>query len=122
MTTRRLFWDPPPDTDLVGFDVFRAPATGDNMLLDDIIAGNVQPGTVVTRVTMPEYFFKDDSVPAGAYQFAVIAVDEAGQHGPPYQHPDWAAVVVDAVDLPPGPCTGGGIEIVADVAGGGGNG
>ena len=52
MTTRRLFWDPPPDTDLVGFDVFRAPATGDNMLLDDIIAGNVQPGTVVTRVTL----------------------------------------------------------------------
>jgi len=99
---RRLYWDPPADTDVVDFAVYaRAPDFPD--FLATVDAGLVEPHEVVTD---PEYFL--DNLPEGDYQFAVCARDDAGNWSDPYQHPAWVNVPLDVT--PPGPVSGGGLE------------
>lgn len=102
---RRLWWDAPADTDLVGYDVYVADAADDSaQFLNDADAGAISPAQ---RVPIAEYF---PDQPEGNYQYAVITVDDAGNEGDPYQHPDWQNVPLDVT--PPGPASGGGVDFV----------
>jgi len=99
-----MFWDAPPDTDLVSYEVYVGdPATAD--FLAQIDAGNVTPHASVA-VPITEYYLAD--LADGTYQLAVAALDDDGNYSDPYQHPDWVSVPLDVT--PPGAPSGGGLD------------
>lgn len=99
---RRLFWDPPTATDVMGYEVSVGDPGNANFLAE------VDAGTHPVHATPsdPEYFIAD--LAEGTYQFAVTAVDDAGNHSDPYQHPAWVSVPLDVT--PPDAPSGGGID------------
>ena len=100
---RRIHWVPPVDTDVVGYDVYVAPASESNVdFLNDADAGNRIP---TQRVPIPEYFPDQEE---GDWQYCVIVVDDAGNESDPYQHPDWQNVPLDVTA--PGAASGGGLD------------
>lgn len=112
MTVRRIFWDPPTDADLAGHKVYTDAAGTD--LFAKIKNKSIDP-TAVLALGINEFFFDDENVPPGDYQFAVTAFDDSGNESDPYQHPGWAVVTVEEPPdtIPPDPPTGGGIEFVS---------
>ena len=109
MSIRRLFWDAPPEADLAGHKVYRAPVGID-------LFAEIKNGTAQEVADLPlgtnEYLFDDTGLDAGDYQFAVTAYDESGNESDPYQHPGWASVNVADI-VPPSPPSGGGIELIS---------
>lgn len=112
MSVRRLFWEPPGDSDLAGHKIYIAPAGAD-------LGSEIKNGTASLLSNIPlgqnEYHWDDDGYSPGDWQFMVTAYDDSGNESDPYQHPGWAVVnVAVPVDTtPPSPPTGGGIEIVS---------
>lgn len=100
--SRRLYWDPPADTDVLDFAVY-AGDPNQSDFIGNIDAGLVEPHAVVTD---PEYRIED--LAEGSYQFAVCVRDDAGNWSDPYQHAAWVNVPLDVT--PPGPASGGGLE------------
>lgn len=100
---RRLFADPPLDTDVIGYDWYVTAAGDDSVAF--LAAADTGILTPAQRTTVPEYF--PDQV-EGDYQYCVIAVDDAGNESDPYQHPAWQSVPLDVT--PPAAASGGGID------------
>jgi hypothetical protein len=106
---RRIFWDAPADTDVVGYEVYAEP-TGAGDFLARVDAGDVTPLGVPAD---PEFFLggaEAAALPEDDYQFAVTAVDDAGNVSDPYQAPAWTAVPLDLVA--PGAPSNGGLEVL----------
>ena len=104
--SRRFFWDPPADTDIVGYNVYVDDAARPNFLAD------VDAGTITPRETVPttEWIVGPGDLPEGTYQVAVTSVDDATNESDPYQHPAWVSVPLDLTA--PGAPSGGGLEII----------
>ena len=106
---RRMYWDAPPDTDLVAYEIYVGdPSVAD--FLAQIDAGQVQPHATVSapegEQPATEYYLA--SLPEGNYQLAVAALDDDGNYSDPYQHPAWADVPLDVT--PPAAPSGGGLD------------
>lgn len=100
---RRIHWAGPSDTDVVGYDVYFAPASEDSaVFMNAADAGQITPAQ---RVPIPEYY---PDQPEGDYQYCVIVIDDAGNESDPYQHPDWQNVPLDVTA--PGAASGGGLD------------
>lgn len=105
---RELFWDAPPDTDVVGYAIYAGQASQDNFLaLVDTrpVDGGVAPVATGTETRWPITGLAD-----GTWQFAVTAVDQAQNESDPYQHPAWRSVPLDLT--PPSPPSGGGLNVI----------
>ena len=89
---RRLFWSPSPSADLAGYAVYAAPA-GDAAFVAQVDAGNVVP--LFPSVAAAEVILSSGAVPEGNWQFAVCAVDTAGNYSDPYQSASWVNVPLD---------------------------
>lgn len=115
MSIRRIFWNPPPESDLAGHKVYWDDAAVDLASLIKQGTANLAADIPITDAKPNEYLFDDDGLAPGDYQFMVTAYDETGNESDPYQHPGWALVVVaEPVDtVPPSPPSGGGIELVS---------
>ena len=100
---RRIHWDAPSDTDVVGYDVYVASASEDSaQFLSDADTGNRVP---TQHVPIPEYFPDQEE---GDWQYCVIVLDDAGNESDPYQHEAWRNVPLDVTA--PGPASGGGLD------------
>lgn len=103
--TRRLYWAPSPSTDVESYSVYAAPA-GDTGFLAAVDAGTVAP--LYADVAGTEVVLSGGVIPEGDWQFAVCAVDDAGNYSDPYQAAAWANVPLDlTAPLPP---TSGGVN------------
>jgi hypothetical protein len=99
---RRLFWDAPAATDVTGYEIYAGdPANAE--FLAEVDAGGHDPHASTTAT---EYIIAN--LPEGTYQFAVAALDDAGNYSDPYQHPAWASVPLDVT--PPDAPSGGGLD------------
>ncbi len=103
---RQIFWDPPSDTDITGYEVYSDdPQNSD--FLDEVDAGVVTP---LATTTAPELTLSEGLLPEGNYQFAAVSKDTAGNLSDPYQHPAWQNVPLDLTA--PNPPSGGGIRVL----------
>lgn len=100
---RRMFWDAPQATDVTAYAVYAGAASAGADWLNQIDAGLIEPHVMVDTT---EYVIAD--LEEGDYQFAVAALDDAGNYSDPYQHPAWASVPLDVT--PPDAPSGGGLE------------
>lgn len=98
---RRIYWNASTSSDVVSRNVYVAP--GGSNIIQDIDSGALAP-----HVNVPNPEWNITGLPEGNYDFAVAAVDDAGNESDPYQHPDWVNVPLDVT--PPAPPSGGGID------------
>jgi hypothetical protein len=98
--TRRLFWSPSPSTDVVGYAVYAAPA-GDTTFIPKVDAGTVAP--LFANVATSEAVLSGGAIPEGTWQFAVCAIDDAGNYSDPYQAATWVNVPLDLTAPQPPP-------------------
>ena len=106
--SRRIFWTPPQATDVVSYRVYVS-GFDDPAFLADIDAGNASP---FQSVAEPELIIDENiGLAEGRYQFAVTALDDAGNESDPHQPDAWKDVEIDVT--PPDPPVGGGIEFVS---------
>ena len=100
--SRRMFWDSSTSEDVEGYNIY-VEVFGQDDFLARVDAGQIEPHVVVESSQ-----WTIAGLDEGDYQFAVAAVDDAGNISDPYQHPAWASVPLDLT--PPMAPSGGGLE------------
>lgn len=109
---RRLFWDASPSGDVTDALIYAQKSGTSANFLGDIEAGIILPVDQISAAApgeQNEYYLTTAIIPSeGNWDFAVSALDDAGNESDPYQHPGWINVPLDVT--PPAPMSGGGIE------------
>ena len=90
---KRLTWNAPPDTGVVGYKIY----AGDAGVTDFLAKADLKPeeGGLAPYDSTTELFWDTHGLAEGSWQFAVCSYDEEDNESDPYQSSAWTSVPLD---------------------------